>query len=276
MNTVDNRLVRTFVSECAEHLAIMEKSLIALELNQAEADGEMVSRLLRAAHAVRTGAGLCGLTSIFRLAERTEHAMAPIGFDRVAPSPERVSVLLRAVDALGALLQDAETENEAESETIVAGIMDALATLGRGRDSAEPRREPDRRLRSLLVEDDFTSRLVLQTFLSRYGDCHVATNGREAVGAFRAALQQGQTYDLICMDIMMPEMDGREAARQIRAMEEVKGISSTDGAKIVMTTAVSDLKEVARSFQDLCDAYLVKPVDLAQLLGHMKTYNLVR
>jgi two-component system chemotaxis response regulator CheY len=77
------------------------------------------------------------------------------------------------------------------------------------------------------------------------------------------------------MDIMMPEMDGREAVRQIRAMEEAQGILSTYGAKIVMTTALSGVKEVIRCFRELCDAYLVKPIDLGQLLAHMKSYELV-
>ena len=40
-------------------------------------------------------------------------------------------------------------------------------------------------MRTLIVEDDFTSRLLLQTVLSRYGECHVAINGKEAVEAFR-------------------------------------------------------------------------------------------
>jgi two-component system chemotaxis response regulator CheY len=100
-------------------------------------------------------------------------------------------------------------------------------------------------------------------------------NGREAVEAFRAALDEGRRYDLICMDIMMPEMDGGEAVRQIRAMEEAQGILSTYGAKIVMTTAVNEIKEVIRCFQDLCDAYLVKPIELAKLLSYMKSYGLV-
>ena len=128
----------------------------------------------------------------------------------------------------------------------------------------------------LLVEDDFASRLLLQTFLSRYGECHVAVNGREAVEAFRSALERGQGYDLICMDIMMPEMDGREAVRQVRALEEAHGILSTHGAKIIMTTAVDDLKEVIRCFMELCDAYLVKPIDLGKLLRHMKAFQLVQ
>ena len=131
-------------------------------------------------------------------------------------------------------------------------------------------------MKTLIVEDDFTSRLVLQTFLSRYGECHLAVNGREAVQAFSSALEQGQAYDLVCMDIMMPEMDGRTAVRQLRALEEARGVLSTSGVKIIMTTAVNDIKEVARCFEELCDAYLVKPINLAELLNQMRAYRLVR
>ena len=47
-------------------------------------------------------------------------------------------------------------------------------------------------MRTLIVEDDFTSRLLLQSFLSQYGECHIAVNGKEAVEAFRAAQESGQ------------------------------------------------------------------------------------
>jgi len=50
-------------------------------------------------------------------------------------------------------------------------------------------------MRTLIVEDDFTSRLLLQTFLAKYGECHVAVNGKEAVAAFKAAEESGQYYD---------------------------------------------------------------------------------
>ena len=132
------------------------------------------------------------------------------------------------------------------------------------------------RLRILIVEDDLACRLLLQTFLARYGECHVALNGREAVEAFRTALSCGSSYDLICMDIMMPEMDGREAVRQIRAFEEERGIRSPYGATIFMTTTVQEIREVFQCFRELCDAYLLKPVDLGQLLSKMKFFELVR
>jgi len=129
-------------------------------------------------------------------------------------------------------------------------------------------------MKTLIVEDDFTSRLFMQTFLSRYGECHVAVNGKEAVEAFRTATDQGSPYDLICMDIMMPEMDGKEAVKQVRALEEARGVLSHHGVKIIMTTAVTDMKDVMQSFQDLCDAYLFKPIDTAKLLSELKSFQL--
>jgi two-component system, chemotaxis family, chemotaxis protein CheY len=135
--------------------------------------------------------------------------------------------------------------------------------------------EENIKMRTLIVEDDFTCRLLLQSFLSNYGDCHIAVNGREAVTAFSAALRNGQGYDLICMDIMMPEVDGHTAVKEIRAIEEARGILSSNGVKIIMTTALDDVKNVVQSFQSLCDAYLFKPIDTGKLLGHIRDLHLV-
>ncbi len=130
-------------------------------------------------------------------------------------------------------------------------------------------------MRTLIVEDDFTSRLLLQSFLARYGECHIAVNGREAVAAFRVAQKSSEAYDLICMDIMMPGMDGQTAAKEIRAIEESTGTLSTSGVKIIMTTALDDVKNVVESFQSLCDAYLFKPIDTGKLREHIRMLNLL-
>jgi two-component system chemotaxis response regulator CheY len=132
-------------------------------------------------------------------------------------------------------------------------------------------------MKSLIVEDDFTSRLLLQTVLSRYGECHIAVNGKEAVSAFRASVENNQKYDLICMDIMMPEMDGHEALRLIRDHESKVSqyAPSRSDVKIIMTTALGDIGNVSASFENFCDAYLVKPVDTSKLLSEMRSMRLV-
>ena len=129
-------------------------------------------------------------------------------------------------------------------------------------------------MRVLIVEDDTASRFVLQTLLSRYGQCDVAGNGKKAVEAFLAARDEGQKYDLICMDIMMPEMDGQTAVRAIRSHEAAAGFV-TRGVKIIMTTALGDLASINRAFEGMCDAYLKKPVNLSRLTEEMKKLELV-
>jgi two-component system chemotaxis response regulator CheY len=130
-------------------------------------------------------------------------------------------------------------------------------------------------MKTLVVEDEFSSRLLLQKILARYGECHIAVNGEEAVEAFRTARIGNAPYHLICMDIKMPGMDGVEAVRLIRKYEEQFGVLSTDGARIFMTTGVDNPKEVVESFHALCDAYLVKPIDAGKLIGELIRVRLI-
>jgi len=130
-------------------------------------------------------------------------------------------------------------------------------------------------MKTLIVEDDFTSRLYLQEILKKYGPTSAAMNGREAVEAVRVAVEAGEPYDLVTLDIMMPEMDGQTALQEIRRVEEVGGISPIYGAKVIMTTALDDSKNILTSFKGQCDVYLTKPVDKSKLLESIKKFGLI-
>jgi two-component system, chemotaxis family, chemotaxis protein CheY len=131
-------------------------------------------------------------------------------------------------------------------------------------------------VKTLIVEDDFTSRILMNELIRGFGQAHIAVNGQEAVEAVRIALETNQPYDLICLDIMMPGMDGHHALREIRAMEAARGIFSTDGAKIIMTTALDDLHNKISAFSDLCDGYLTKPIYKDQLLNELRKLKLTQ
>ncbi len=130
-------------------------------------------------------------------------------------------------------------------------------------------------MKTLIVEDDFTSRLLLQEFLGIYGVTHIAVNGKEAMEAVRLAFEADKPYDLICLDIRMPEMDGMEVLRQIRQHEELLSIASTKTSRIVMTTAVEDMKNVFDAYKNLCDGYLTKPIQKAKLLEKLREMKLI-
>lgn len=130
-------------------------------------------------------------------------------------------------------------------------------------------------MKSLVVEDEFTSRLLLQQIMKSYGSVDLAVNGKEAVAAVYAALEADEPYDLICLDIMMPEMTGQEALLQIRSLEQSKDIASYKGAKIIMTSALDDMENIRNAFDGLCDGYLVKPVQKSKLLEILETLKLL-
>ncbi len=126
-------------------------------------------------------------------------------------------------------------------------------------------------MRILLAEDNITNQQVAVGILKKLGlRVDAVANGAEAVKALETI-----PYDLVLMDVLMPEMDGQQALQQIRALEEAKGILLGDGAKIVMTTALGDSKNVLAAYSGQCDAYLVKPVDKANLLDELRKMGLI-
>jgi len=130
-------------------------------------------------------------------------------------------------------------------------------------------------MKILIVDDDFTTRLLLQAMLKNYGMAHIAVNGREAVDAVRTAIDTHKPYNLICLDIMMPGMDGQAALKQIREMEEEAGVGRLDRAKIVMTTSLGDQENVLKAIAGHCDGYLVKPYSRETLHDRLRELELI-
>lgn len=130
-------------------------------------------------------------------------------------------------------------------------------------------------MRILLAEDDFVTRKFMTSFLSKYGECDVTVDGMEAVDAFMMALEDGDPYDLVCLDIMMPVMDGYQALMGIRNLEKERGISSEDAAKVIMATALNDEKNVKMAFDLGCTVYSGKPIDQDKFEQALKKLGMI-
>jgi two-component system chemotaxis response regulator CheY len=131
-------------------------------------------------------------------------------------------------------------------------------------------------MKSLVAEDDLTSRLLLSELLAPYGVCHTVVNGKEAVQAFLMGFASGEPYDLICLDIMMPEMDGQAALKKIREIEKSSGIEPGDGTRIIMVSALSDMTNVFQAYKQFCDDYLAKPIQKASLVSSLESFGLIK
>ncbi len=129
-------------------------------------------------------------------------------------------------------------------------------------------------MRALIVEDEFLSRKILRSFLMTLFEVDIVVNGREAVEAFRLAHTDAQPYDLILMDIMMPEVDGIEALQRIRKMEGKEDLRPK--VKVIMTTALDDPQTVIKTFYDgEASAYIVKPVAKDKLYNELEKLGLL-
>ncbi|CAH2031232.1 response regulator [Trichlorobacter ammonificans] len=131
-------------------------------------------------------------------------------------------------------------------------------------------------MRCLIVEDDFISRKILRELLAPHFDIEIAVDGQEGVTAFKLAHDAKAPYDLICMDIMMPRMNGSEALRAIREMERELGVPPNLEVKVIMTTALDDPKTVFDAYYNVgATAYIVKPIGKAKLMRELRTLGLV-
>ncbi|MEJ2200790.1 MAG: response regulator, partial [Desulfuromonadaceae bacterium] len=132
-------------------------------------------------------------------------------------------------------------------------------------------------MRILIADDESSSRCLLRLMLTPYGTCDLAVNGLEAVAFFRKALESGQPYDLVCLDIMMPEMNGQVALKQIRDLERKAGINSDEESKIIMISCLDSPSAVIEAYyRGGCTSYLVKPCSRTKLLDTLRDFNLIQ
>jgi len=130
--------------------------------------------------------------------------------------------------------------------------------------------------RSLVVDDELISRMLLQKLLAPFGECHIAVNGKEAIEAFVLSIKNKQPYNLICLDIMMPGIDGKKVLQTIREIEDKIGIPTANRAKIIMITAKDDSESVMLTVVKYkCDSYILKPINKVKLISRLKEIGLI-
>lgn len=265
---IDDNIIRDILLDWGEALARLENMTLRIETDPD--DNNALDEIRRTLHTIKGDSAVCGLSEVSDVFHQVEDLLE--GFIEEGACP--TDMLLRVKDWLQQILKTIAS-GKVQIELPASSDVDSSKNCSETFPPQKRYRADASTLKTLIVEDDFTSRLLLQKLLKSYCQSHVAVNGKEAVEAVRAALEADEPYGLIFLDIMMPEMDGQQALREIRASEEAKGILSSNGAKIVMTTALSDMKNLSSAFGSLCNAYMVKPIDKAKLLEELRKLELI-
>ena len=125
-------------------------------------------------------------------------------------------------------------------------------------------------MRILIVEDEPVSAAVLSHMVQNYGEVSIANDGEEALEKFLDARKKGQSFDLIFLDIMMPNADGQEVLDAIRACEDEAELPSEQRSCVIMVTAVSDPRNLYLAHRSSCQDYLTKPVVKEKLVSALK------
>ena len=128
-------------------------------------------------------------------------------------------------------------------------------------------------LKILIAEDDMISRKLLWKVLDEYGECDLVVNGMEAIDAYMMAIEDEEPYDFICLDIMMPKVDGTKVLKTIRDLEIQNKVEKK--VKIIMVTALSETEVIDDSFDKGADAYATKPLDIEKFIEVMKNLQLI-
>ncbi len=128
-------------------------------------------------------------------------------------------------------------------------------------------------MRTLVVDDDQICRSLLQHVLTPYGPVVYAVDGIGAVAEVARSLAEGKQFDLITLDIMMPDLNGQQTLSVIRRLEAMFGCDHP--AQIAMTTALDDKDNVFRAFREQAEFYFIKPLKLDRVRADLAKAGLI-
>jgi two-component system chemotaxis response regulator CheY len=128
-------------------------------------------------------------------------------------------------------------------------------------------------IKILLVEDELTSRMTLNSFLHPLGEVDIAVNGNKAINAVKKSIENNQPYELIFLDIMMPELDGIKTLEKIRQLETQNGVNEHANSKVIMTSAIVDKDIILKAARAGCTSYIIKPIDRTRLYNEIRKHG---
>ncbi len=136
-------------------------------------------------------------------------------------------------------------------------------------------KKKDKIMKVLIIDDFSLNREILTKFLVSIAKCDLVESGKNALIVIKDAIQKNDHYDLICLDLMMPEMDGFEVLKEIRRIEIELGVQPAKNTKIMITSELKDGDSVSKTIQLGCNGYLSKPYNKQNLKLQLEKMKLL-
>ncbi len=130
-----------------------------------------------------------------------------------------------------------------------------------GNANAQSKHHPARPLKVLVAEDNLINQRLVVAMLSTLGHTGVVVGDGDKALKCLAKLK----FDVVLMDVMMPNMDGVQALQAIRAQEQAQG----GHLPVIMATAHAEPGDAARFKRAGADGYVSKPIDVEQLKAEL-------
>lgn len=300
-----------FVNECREATELAVQDILNLEEDR---DQESVDRIFRVLHSIKGNSSMLGLMDLSQFVHKVEDTCSDIRSGEREPDKPAINVLLKSFDLIEDVFENvvdngddkvdysagykllenfesgaagapepqpappvktpAPTEVPVVETPVVTSEAQAFEEEAPQSIESEVRKEPT----ALIVDDDFASRKILSTYISKHMPCYVAKDGGEAIQAVAESFSgESPTFDLIVMDIMMPNIDGLQACKAIRQMERSRNVDTFGTeSKILIASSLGDKATVHKAvYECQADSYIVKPVTFDELHKQLVRFKLI-
>jgi CheY-like chemotaxis protein len=209
--------------------------------------------------------GMGGVDFLRRIGQHPQFERTPVLLRKRPLSPEQAAALREIAASL--VLKDVESSERLAFETTLylhraeSALPEPLQQVLRRVSHADPELAGKR---VLLVDDDARNLFAITTILEQHGiDVVYAENGQQALDKLAAP----SPFDMVLMDIMMPEMDGYEATRRIRSEARLAQLP------VIALTAKAMQGDREKCLEAGASDYITKPVDSHQLVSMLRVWT---
>lgn len=131
-------------------------------------------------------------------------------------------------------------------------------------------------MKTLIIEDDYSSITMFKRYFEIYGKCDEASTGFDGMQKYQESLDMGSPYELIVIDIILPDMNGYKILEAIRGEENVRKFHDHERSKIIITTSLDDNenRKIKEKLRPGFESYYVKSFALDGIEKSLKDLNL--